>query len=178
MLNIILLILSFTVLGMSGFALIGVLIPLLKKNTQIIQLIKFAFIMWGVAEMYAVLRFYVFFLFGYMPNVYIDSFFFVATCVALFAAIMASFNLILILTRQSGVSIKEKGKKDYDSFINIAYFIMAGVMTIIIGYTFYQTVPDAYGFYLYQINQYVFMMVLILYVPLIIYALHRCLLII
>lgn len=173
MIYLIVFILALAVLVADIAAFFTVLLNLLRKKTEIIQYIKLAFIMWALCELYSVSRFISIYLIGQIPNELLDTIFFISTFVAVFAAFAALLRIISILSRQSGVNINPESDKRKESYMRMVSIIVVGIVAFINVVSYYKTPIDARGFYLYQLNPYVFLITSLIYFPLIFFIFKR-----
>ena len=173
MLDIYVFILAILVIAADIFSLRIILVPLYKNKTEIVRLISFGFIFWGLAQVYAIVRYFLFFIYRYMPLFFLDVLGFIATFISVCASIMTAQRVIFILSRQSGVSANNESRMNQEKYFRVIYTIIIAIFTILVAYSFYQTEPDPYGFYMYQIPWRFYQIFSIIMIPLIVFTLYR-----
>ena len=170
MLDILIVILITTIVIFGGWQITKFAIRPLIHRTQINQLLFMVFVFLGFGVMYDCARTMYFIYFGGVwPE--LDLVCYILKFALLLLGVSAAVSIIMVLNRQSGQKVKR------ETIIRYFYIIAAVVLSVLNYYTYVETEKIESGFlqgyYNYQLNAYLYLGTLILYIPFFIFIIQR-----
>ncbi|NVM29761.1 MAG: hypothetical protein HWN65_13035 [Candidatus Helarchaeota archaeon] len=154
------------ILIVSVILVIRLTVPFIKRQAAITRLVigtYFCFLFGVIWESCRIL----YLIFTPAPEAPFERFAFALKVFFILLAISLVFQIIIIVNRQSGHQILG------ESYIRYFYLLALLVFTIINGYSYYQSKPNAFGFSTYQVHPIVSLIIFALYIPLLIFIVIR-----
>ena len=166
MLDTIMVTMVFIVLIGVVLLLIRLSILFLRQQISITRLFIGAYYCFGFVILWECYRI-LYFVFTKSVDVPFDRFAFALNFFLIIFAVSLISQATMIGSKQSGHRIS------HDTFIKNIYFVAAIIFAILNGYTYYQSELNAFGFYTYQVNTTLTIIIIIVYTPLLIFMIIK-----